>query len=230
MNDTQICRWHIFPYKDELVASLRTQLLQEAENAIEERGRFNIVLAGGETPSALYHTLIDANTDWQAWHIYFGDERCLPQGDPQRNDQMVKTAWLNHVPIPSEQIHSIPAELGAEEGAQQYHEKLNSTEMFDLVLLGLGEDGHTASLFPNSEIIHTLANTVAVINAPKPPAERVSLSAQRLSQTDRLFFIVTGNNKQNAIERWRNNEPIPASSIKPNAGVDIFLDYLAEGW
>ena len=230
MNEPQIRRLHIFPDKDELVATLRTQLLQAAASAIEKQGRFSIVLAGGETPSALYHTLIDAKTEWQAWHIYFGDERCLPQGDPQRNDQMAKTAWLNSVPIPSEQIHNIPAELGAEEGAKQYHEQLKNREMFDLVLLGLGEDGHTASLFPNGEAIYTSENTIAVANAPKPPPERISLSAQRLSQTAKLFFIVTGGNKQNAVERWRNDEPIPASMVKPEAGVDVFLDFAAMGW
>ena len=229
VNDTPIRRWHIFPDKDELLSTLRSQLLREASKAIEKKGRFNIVLAGGETPVALYHTLIDAETDWQAWHIYFGDERCLPQGDPQRNDQMAKAAWLNNVPIPPDQIHSIPAELGAEEGAKQYSERSNKVEMFDLILLGLGEDGHTASLFPNAETTYISDNTLAIANAPKPPAKRVSLSAKRLAQTAKLFFIVTGGNKRNAIERWRNDEPIPASMIKPNAGVDVYLDYLAAG-
>ena len=230
MSDTQIRRWHIFPDKAELVAALRSLLLQEAAIAIEKKGRFNIVLAGGETPSALYHTLIDAKTEWDAWHIYFGDERSLPQGDQQRNDQMAKTAWLNHVPIPSQQIYNILAELGAEEGAKQYHERLNKTEKFDLVLLGLGEDGHTASLFPSGEVIYETENTLAVANAPKPPPERVSLTAQRLSQTNKLFFIVTGSNKQNAVQCWRNEEPIQASQIRPEAGVDIFLDSPAATW
>ena len=229
MNDTQIRRWHIFPDKDELIAALRSLLLQEAEIAIKKHARFNIVLAGGETPVALYRSLINAKTEWQAWHIYFSDERCLPQDDPQRNDQMAKMAWLNHVSIPSDQIYSIPAELKPEEGAKQYHEQLNNAGQFHLVLLGLGEDGHTASLFPNSKAIYAAENTIAITDAPKLPPERISLSAQRLSQTGKLFFIVTGCNKQNAVQRWRNDELIPAALIKPNAGVDIFLDHSAMG-
>jgi len=230
VNDRQIRCWHIFADRDQLITSLRTQLLQQAAKAIEEHGRFNIVLAGGETPAALYRSLVEAKTDWQAWYIYFGDERCLPQGDSQRNDQMAKVAWLNQVGIPSEQIYSIPAELGAKEGARQLHAQSNHPTCFDLVLLGLGKDGHTASLFPNDEPIVGSAHAVAVMSAPKPPAERISLSAQRLSQTHQLFFIVTGSNKRDAVNRWRSDAPIPASTLTPNSGVDIFLDYLAIGW
>ncbi|MFC1602587.1 6-phosphogluconolactonase [Pseudomonadota bacterium] len=228
MNNRQIRRWHLFPDKNELVVALRSKLLLAAEEAIEKQGRFTIVLAGGETPTILYRTLVDAKTDWNAWHIYFGDERCLPKDDPQRNDFMAKTAWLNHVSIPSNQINNIPAELGAEEGAKQYHERLSNVATFDLVLLGLGEDGHTASLFPNGEATYATENTIAVINAPKAPLERISLTAQRLGQTDELFFIVTGSNKQNAVQQWRNNEQIPAAKIQPDTGrADVFLDALA---
>ena len=137
MNNRQIRRWHLFPDKNELVAALGSKLLQAAEKAIEQKGQFNIVLAGGETPAALYRTLVDAKTNWQAWHVYFGDERCLPKDNIQRNDLMAKIAWLNHIPIPLDQIHSIPAELGVEEGAKQYHKLLNNIAIFDLVLLGL---------------------------------------------------------------------------------------------
>lgn len=227
MSNNQILRWHLFQDKDELIAALRPKLLQAASKAIEKRGRFNIVLAGGETPTALYHTLINAEAEWQAWHVYFGDERCLPKDDPQRNDQMAKMAWLNYVPIPAVQVHSIPAELGTGEGAKQYNEILNNTMMFDLVLLGLGEDGHTASLFPNGEVIYATENIIAITNASKPPPERISITASRLSQANQLFFLVTGSNKQKAVQQWRNGKRIPAAQIRPEAGVDIFLDALA---
>lgn len=227
MKDIQVCRWHIFSRKGELLTDLRVHLLKAASEAIEKNGVFRMVLAGGETPLALYNTLIEAKTDWKAWHIYFGDERCLPQGDGQRNDEMAKRAWLNHVPIPSDQIHSIPTELGSKEGAETYHNILKKIAAFDLVLLGLGEDGHTASLFSESKVIYKTGTTVAIVNAPKPPTERVSMGAEILSETTELFFIVTGKNKQNAVQRWRNGESIPASAVKPNNGVDVFLDHYA---
>jgi 6-phosphogluconolactonase len=139
---------------------------------------------------------------------------------------MAKQCWLSHVAIPSKHVHSIPAELGAEEGAKAYASILKDINTFDLVLLGLGEDGHTASLFPG----HNLGNeasapdVLAVYDAPKPPSERISLSAYRLSQAREVWFLVSGESKRLAIENWQHKKMIPAESIQPTYGVDIYTD------
>jgi len=197
-----------------------------AEDSIKQRGAFHIVLAGGSTPKMIYQTLPHIKTDWSAWHVYYGDERCLAVGAAERNDTMVQQSWLNHVNIPPTQIHAIPAELGAVEGAKAYAQVIGQIDTFDLVLLGLGEDGHTASLFPSQAWgdEEDAPPVLAVMNAPKPPPNRISLSAQRLSQARQVWFVVTGEGKRWAIDTWRSEDNIPALSIRPPHGVDIYTD------
>ena len=132
---------------------------------------------------------------------------------------------MRHVNIPSDQIHPIPAEKGAEDGAAAYSELLHATGPFDLVLLGLGEDGHTASLFPGHDWGTQAAApaVLAVHAAPKPPMQRVSLSAWRLSLARQVLFVVAGAGKRQAVTDWRQGKPIPASAIQPPDGVDILL-------
>jgi 6-phosphogluconolactonase len=220
---TQIIRWQHYTNISSLWHAARDTILQCAEKAIAERGQFLIVLAGGNTPRAVYRLLRDVQTDWSKWHIYYNDDRCLPLGHVERNNLMAEQAWLNHVPIPANQIHAIPAELGSALGAKAYAETLASVGDFDFVLLGLGEDGHTASLFPgepwNDE--HGGA-TVAVTNAPKPPPERISISADRLSAAHKVLFLVSGVGKQQAVDNWRAGAAIPASAVKPENGVDVY--------
>jgi 6-phosphogluconolactonase len=142
---------------------------------------------------------------------------------------MASQAWLEHVGIPAAQIHVIHAELGAEEAASLYAATIESLEMFDLVLLGLGQDGHTASLFPG-QICGAESHQPAVLavhQAPKPPADRVSLSAWRLSATSRVWFLVTGADKAPAVRQWRSGVGIPAAAIKPVGGVDVWADIAA---
>lgn len=202
------------------------RILAAAGTAIEERGKFIIVLAGGSTPRAVYQMLRGAEADWSRWHVYFGDERCLPADDIERNSTMASDAWLGHVPIPHGQMHAIPAELGAKAAALAYAESLRDVGTFDLVLLGLGEDGHTASLFPGHKwgIEADAPDTLAVNNAPKPPQERVSLSARRLSCTREVLFLVAGQTKRNAVAQWYAGDAIPAQAIRPEAGIDVLVE------
>lgn len=195
--------------------------MQSAALAIAQHGQFSIVLAGGNTPRAVYRLLRDAPTDWSKWHVYYGDERCLARDHVDRNSLMAEQALLGHVTIPATQIHTIPAELGSTRGAQAYAEQLESLGDFDLVLLGLGEDGHTASLFPGKPWDSEKA-AIAVTHAPKPPPERVSISASRLSAAREVLFLVSGAGKQTAIDDWRAGVNIPASAIRPNNGVDVY--------
>lgn len=226
MMKKELCRWHLVADAHELKQRAVSAILAAAAQAIHDRGQFHIVLAGGNTPHAIYQTLRSAPTDWSAWHVYFGDERCLPPFDSSRNSRMTTEAWLDSVPIPPQQLHTIPGELGANDAVRDYSETLRTVGDFDLVLLGLGEDGHTASLFPGKEwgADYGSPDVLAVFDAPKPPPQRVSLSAKRLSRTRKLIFLVCGESKRRAVEAWRAGKDIPARAISPAAGVDVLVE------
>jgi len=198
-------------------------IITTAEQAIAERGCFRIVFAGGSTPRHTYQLLRSAQTDWKNWFIYYGDERCLPSNDPERNSMMATKTLLNHVAVNHEQVYPIPTELGANEAAKHYREIIATAMPFDLVLLGMGEDGHTASLFPGQ--VHPTTEWVhAVCNAPKPPPERVSLSVSALSNTRKLLFLITGKNKREALFAWQKGEDLPVNQVVSLYHTDILLD------
>lgn len=221
----QVLRWYPQADRETLHQAALTAILAAATMAIAERGRFLLVLAGGETPRSVYHLLSTAAADWAAWHIYFGDERCLPADNAGRNSRMAGEAWLDQVPIPASQVHPIPAELGARAGAAAYSATLKRVKDFDLVLLGLGEDGHTASLFPGQGRGSAAEEAAAlpVFNAPQPPAQRVSLAAGRLSRTRHALFLIDGRGKRQAMAAWRAGQDIPARLIAPPGGVDVLV-------
>jgi 6-phosphogluconolactonase len=222
----QQCRWHAQADSHALQKAAAEWIVAAATAAVAARGQFHLVLAGGETPRGVYQRLRRLQTDWSVWHIYFGDERCLPPGDAARNSRMAGEAWLDHVTIPAAQIHIIPAELGARRAADVYAESLRALGDFDLVLLGLGDDGHTASLFPAHDwgTEPGAPDTLAVCDAPKPPPARVSLSAARLGRARQVLFLISGENKRTALADWRSGKAIPAGSIRPAAGVDVLLE------
>jgi len=221
----QVRCWRVFDDLGALQSHAAALVLRHAREAIAARGVFRIVLAGGETPRALYQRLATAEAAWADWQIYFGDERCLPAKDPARNSHMAQTTWLDHVAIPRDQIYPIPAERGAEKAAHDYTETIRGVTPFDLVLLGLGEDGHTASLFPGQH--WSGAPVLAIHDAPKPPPARVSLSAESLSATRHAMVLVTGTAKRQAVARWRASEAIPAAVIAPAAGIKILVEMSA---
>lgn len=222
----QTCRWHRFDNTAKLEHAAATEILHAAQRAIDMHGAFHLVLAGGTTPRRVYEALRNAKTEWRAWHVYFGDERCLARNHIERNSRMAALAWLDHVAIPTAQIHPIPAEEGASIAAEKYAPVVNKVKFFDLVLLGLGEDGHTASLFPGHDAgaLPDAPAVLAVFDAPKPPPQRVSLSARRLGETHQLMFLVTGSGKAQALGNWRSGMPIPAAAIAPANGVDIYVE------
>jgi 6-phosphogluconolactonase len=218
--------WRVFADADALVAALAAAVCVEAESAIAVRGAFHLVLAGGSTPLALYRTLADRKAGDARWHLRYGDERCLPADHPERNSVMIEAVWLAASHIPPENRRPIPAELGPEVAAAQYSEWLADAPEFDLVLLGVGEDGHTASLFPGH--IWNGADVLAVHGAPKPPPERVSLSAARLSRSRRVWFVVSGSGKREALQRWKRGEVLPVSAVQGMQQTVAWFD--AEAW
>ena len=220
-------RWHVFDDAAAVAVQAAQRILHAASEAIDERGLFRIVLAGGRTPEAAYRLLLDADTDWSRWEVYFGDERCLPVDDAQRNSLMAARALLDSVAVPAANIHPIPAELGAEAAARDYEPLVRAALPFDLVLLGIGEDGHTASLFPGQR--HPAEQlTHAVHNAPKPPPDRVSLSARALSEARAVLVLVTGEGKRAAVQGWRSGEQLPIAAIGGTATIDVLLDKAAQ--
>ncbi|MFM1891518.1 MAG: 6-phosphogluconolactonase, partial [Pseudomonadota bacterium] len=140
--------WQVLPDAAAVAQAAAVEISAAAAAAIAARGCFRLVLAGGRTPAAAYRLLRATPQDWARWEIYFGDERCLPPDAAERNSQLALATWLRHVAVPAGQIHVIPAELGAEQAAARYAPIVAAAAPFDLVLLGIGEDGHTASLFP----------------------------------------------------------------------------------
>lgn len=216
-------QWHILESADAVAAAVYERIVAAAQEAIAVNGAFKLVLAGGGTPEKVYRLLAEADLAWEKWFIYYGDERCLPADHADRNSVMARLAFLDQVSIPASQIFTIPAELGPELAAQAYHEVLKDALPFDLVLLGMGEDGHTASLFPGHQ--HNgddLAH--AVYNSPKPPPERVSISAKALSDARQVIFIVTGTNKQEAVKNWRAGEALPVAAIAVGTALAVYID------
>lgn len=221
--DSPPVRWIAAADTEAFTRTARDRILDAATRAIAARGRFLVVLAGGNTPRDIYAALRAADADWSRWHVFFGDERCVAADDPSRNSVMAAQALLDHVPIPPAQVHAVPAGIGADAAARAYADLLRGVDDFDLVLLGLGEDGHTASLFPRHDwgTAPDAADALAIVDAPKPPPQRVSLSARRLSRTRQALFLVAGKSKIDAVTRWREGADIPARAIQPAAGVDV---------
>ncbi|MCF7969564.1 MAG: 6-phosphogluconolactonase [Methylococcaceae bacterium] len=218
---TQLINWKPFDSIDQLAEAVCRRILAAADKSIGARGTFKLVLAGGTAPVKAYQLLATKHADWSKWHIYHGDERCLPVDDDERNSLVAEQKWLNLVAIPKTQIHNIPAELGAEVGAKQYADVVAAAGVFDLVLLGMGEDGHTASLFPGH--VHNEDElTHAVHHSPKPPSDRVSMSARALSNTKELIFVVSGDKKE-ALAAWQNQQDLPVTHICPACAVDVLF-------
>lgn len=219
-------RWYRLADPEAVARAAADRVLAAAEEAIGRRGRFRLVLAGGGTPERTYRLLTTAETDWRCWEVYFGDERCLSADHPERNSVMAARAWLDQVPMRPESVHPIPAELGAEAAARAYARVVEQAVPFDLVLLGLGEDGHTASLFPGLSGADD-AWVLAVHHAPKPPPNRVSLGRRALSDAERVCFLVTGAGKRDAVRRWRAGEPLPPSGVSGRRETVVLLDRAA---
>jgi 6-phosphogluconolactonase len=221
--------WRVFADADELVPALADALRDAAAAAIAARGTFHLVLAGGSTPRALYRALADRHEGDAHWHVWHGDERCLPVDDPERNSVMIETAWLSASRIPPENRHSIPAEQGSHEAAALYAKRLAGVPDFDVVLLGMGEDGHTASLFPGHDwgVAPDSPDVLAVQGAPKPPPERVSLSAARLNRSQCVWFVITGSGKRHALRRWAWQESLPVAAVRGKQQTVAWVDALA---
>lgn len=188
-------------------------ITKACHEAVNKHGIFHWVLAGGGTPELCYRLLRDEDLPWSSMHIWFGDERALPKDHPERNETMARHALLDYVPIPDKHIHSIDFSGGTEHAADLYSAKLSYIKRFDFVLLGMGEDGHTASLFPNNSALKSEMLATPVFNSPKPPSERVSMGLEALNRHQHCIILATGESKSEALKQIAAGADLPVSHI-----------------
>ena len=204
--------WMRFKNANMLSKRLAKDILSIANKSINKNGKFTIVLAGGNSFINSYKILRESKTNWRNWYIFLSDERCLPANDKNRNDQKINEVWLNNGKIPKKNINFICAELDIKDAVKHYGLALKNIINFDLVLLGMGEDGHTASLFPN-HFYNKNKSVVIEHNSPKYPKERISLSYSRLNKSKYVYKLISGPSKSKALNLWMNGEDLPINQI-----------------
>jgi 6-phosphogluconolactonase len=226
---------------DELSRAAAREFLRQAKQAAGEKGLFTVVLSGGSTPRPLY--ILMANdpsfrnqVPWDKVHFFWGDERPVPPEHPESNYGMAWETLLSKVPVPLENIHRIRAEdPDAGQAAEEYEEtlrrffhlKAGEFPRFDMVLLGLGADGHTASLFPGSEALKEQSHLVKVNWVETLRAYRITMTLPVFNQAAQIVFLVTGQGKAKAL-RWvleekEGKDPLPSQLIRPTRGRVLWL-------
>jgi 6-phosphogluconolactonase len=223
-----------------LAARGRDELARIAAAAIAERGSFRIALAGGSTPKLLYEALASAGDafDFARWHVYFGDERNVPPDHADSNFRMASEAWLARGRVPEAQVHRMRGELEAARAALEYERELQvsfatrEAPRFDLVLLGMGADGHTASLFPGSTALGESRAFVAATWVEKLSTHRITLTLRTLNAARAVLFLVAGPDKADALRGvfHGSGDPraLPARLVQPwDGGVTWLVDRAA---
>jgi 6-phosphogluconolactonase len=205
-----------------LAATAAARLAVTLADVQAVRGTASVVLTGGGIAAKLYTALRDAPyrdaVDWSRVHFWWGDERFLPTGDPERNETQARAALLDALPVPPENIHAMPATDGPDgddpdAAAQRYAASL--TGPFDVVLLGIGEDGHVASLFPgHPEVDITDLTVSAVRNSPKPPPTRITLTLPVLTSAREVWLVAAGAGKAEAVASALSGGPVPAARVR----------------
>ncbi len=217
-----------------LVEEVAADFLRRARHGSEESGTFRVALSGGSTPLALFRRLADSAGDpsirWESSAWFWGDERCVPPAHPESNFRAAHDALLSHLPVPPERVHRIRAELAPEESAAAYEDELRRAfglaageiPRFDLVLLGLGADGHTASLFPGTAALAERERLAVANWVPKLGAHRITLTYPVLNRAACVIFLVAGADKAAALDRVLHTEPdpelLPAQGVQPTDG------------
>ncbi|OGO69967.1 MAG: 6-phosphogluconolactonase [Chloroflexi bacterium RBG_19FT_COMBO_62_14] len=224
----------IFDDLEALSHAAAALFVTEAKRAVEVSGRFTVVLAGGSTPRRTYELLAEPplreQVEWASVHIYWGDERCVPPDDPHSNEHMARQALLDRVPIPSDHIHPFSCHSDAAKAATDYEDALREaftggTPRFDLIYLGLGEDGHTASLIPGDPALDEHERWTAAVESKDPG--RVTLTYAVLNQGSIVAFLVSGANKGDALRQVLDDSnptnSLPAARVRPVNGILRYL-------
>jgi 6-phosphogluconolactonase len=224
-------RLEIFKSTDALNIAAVEFIIKTANKAVAEKGRFIISLSGGETPKKIFTLLaqpfFSERMPWKQTFIFWGDERCVPLDDERNNAHQATLALLDKIDIPVSNIYIIPVNLTPGEAATKYEQDLNiffgeEPRRFDLILLGLGENGHTASLFPGTEVINETQEGVRAIYVEADNMFRVTMTAPLINQAHQVLFLVTGKTKAGILKKvlTTSYQPgiYPAQLIKPIDG------------
>lgn len=230
----------IFPDSEALARAAAEFIV---ERAIASKERFALNLSGGSTPKRLYEMLaaepLRGRMPWNRVHLFFGDERFVPRDDPESNYRMVANAMIAHVPIPPENVHGIPADGTVDDAASAYERTLREYNgrntldpahpLFEVTLLGLGEDGHTASLFPGTDVLtERIAWAKAVVGAKPEP--RITLTYPVLDSSRVALFLVAGAGKQAILQRLlAGDAALPSAHVSPAGELRVFADAAAAG-
>jgi len=236
----------VFDSTDEIARAAEEYVLAAARDSIAARGVFNLDLAGGSTPRKLYERLAErTDIDWSKWHLFMGDERFVPLDDERSNMGLVQTALLDKITIPKENVHFVPVgEPTVQAAAQAYEQEIRDhfkTEAgdvpaFDLVLLGMGPDAHTASLFPGKAAVSETQKLVVASEAGLQPfVERVTFTLPLIDAAKRVLFLAAGADKAEAFRTVRQDldkppkqAATPAGKVRPSSGeLQWFVDRAA---
>jgi 6-phosphogluconolactonase len=225
----------------DLAARAADYIAEKAATAATAHGRARIAISGGSTPKATFALLGDATQPWHAnipWDrldLWWVDERCVPPDDADSNYRMTREALLDHVPLQPEQIHRMRGELEPAEGASRYEAELRSgfgirageIPRFDLIQLGMGPDGHTASLFPHTLALHETHSLAVANNVPAKDAWRITLTLPVINRAADVFFLVSGQDKAQILKEVllgpKDEERLPSQWIAPQNGILTFL-------
>jgi 6-phosphogluconolactonase len=222
---------HIYPNKKELVIGTTKKITHIIEQTLQKNGLCHVVLAGGNTPREVYAllatNLYKNRVDWNRVHLYWGDERTVPPEHPDSNFGMAQQALLALIKIPQENVHRIRGEISPKQAAAEYAELLRGQfqqfpPSFDLVILGVGEDGHTASLFPGTDVLEVMDQPAAAVFVPKLNTWRVTLTLPVLNAAKQVVLLVSGTSKSGIIQRIMNvdkpTEYLPVTLVRPESG------------
>ncbi|WP_243371757.1 6-phosphogluconolactonase [Geotalea sp. SG265] len=209
----------------------------EARRAVKTSGRFTVALAGGSTPRRTYeilsHPPYGKMVPWQETHVFWGDERCVSEMDPRNNARMADQALLAHVSLPREQVHPMVCDRSPHEAAEKYEKVLRTTfgeelPRFDLILLGLGENGHTASLFPETPVLKEQLRWVTEVYITEEGLHRLTLTLPVINRARTVLFLVSGAGKAGIIREIHEGSPdpysIPAALIRPDGRLLWLID------
>ena len=221
----------VYPDLEALSRAAAELFVEHARQAVANCGRFSVVLSGGSTPRRTYELLSAPpardQVPWERVHIFWGDERCVPANDPRSNSRMARRALLDRVPIPPGQIHPISCGQEPRESAEHYEGVVRAffaegPPRFDLVFLGLGENGHTASLFPGTSVLDERRRWAAEVYVAEQRLFRVTLTAPLLNQAAILAFLVSGAGKaavlREVLDGPEDPQRLPAQLIRPTNG------------
>ncbi|MBC8029809.1 MAG: 6-phosphogluconolactonase [Pyrinomonadaceae bacterium] len=237
--DTAASNVSVFVTPEQLAVAAAERFVHNADEFQKAQGRFSVALAGGRTPRRVYELLATAqfNTlvEWSRVHLFFGDERCVLPTHPDSNFAMVDKALISKVEIPAKNVHRMTGEGDPEENARLYENRLREFfaqrdwPRFDLVLLGMGADGHTASLFPESRTLEETSRWVVATERAHSGQRRITLTVPALSHAAHVIFLVTGKAKAAALAEvlggQSKRDRLPASLIRPVDGtLEWFVD------